>query len=451
MPIPPISEDNDRYSYILAFAQEGSGFIEGGANDTLLGSDGNDILTAKKGYLTLDGDYGNDTITGSDSKDTILGGYGSNTIFAKGGDDYIEPLTSYGDGIQSVSAGNGNDSIYLRFGYGEGTIHGDAGNDSFTVEGGNYEVHGDNGDDTFLIGPELQAMKIFGDAGNDTFSILNYGDEVVTIEGGTGLDVFEGYMQNVELSGGAANDYFYGSFTNTTINAGSGEDEINTFPGGNSENMLIHMGMGNDDVSGLFKNSSLYGDTGNDHLFVDLQGENIIDGGAGNDFLYALVIDSALVTVTGGTGDDYIEIDTLYPSVDLETYIDSGNGNDFVTARGGSATMVGGYGDDDLMGDNIGSKTFYLGKDDDYAGTDAGEIDYFIFEKSLTLFNTAHIKNFTSGQDVLDFTALTAQPYLFETHAYGDGLLLGIQYNGGTELYVILEGVTSLQEGDYIL
>jgi len=101
-------------------------------NDTIMGTEGDDVIVALKG---------NDTVFGLGGDDTICGNQGNDTINGGKGDDHLR-------------GGNGND-----------TISGNRGNDTLRGRKGNDSLHGGRGDDS-----------IRGDEGNDTCS------------GGNGLD-----------------------------------------------------------------------------------------------------------------------------------------------------------------------------------------------------------------------------------------------------------------------
>lgn len=91
---------------------------------------------------------------------------------------------------------------------------------------------------------------------------------------------------------------------------------------------------GNDSLEGTVWSEDINGLAGNDTINSGVQdvavyyGEKVIDGGDGNDSIYANVYlaNSYATTISGGAGDDYIETDYGFINVD------GGTGNDTIVA-----------------------------------------------------------------------------------------------------------------------
>lgn len=179
-------------------------------NDTLLGSAQNLGLNAATAYnyiqvlrdapafteFTL---KGNDTIHGSDYNDILLGFKGNDTLNGNSGDDEI-----YG--------GIGNDIIYGDDG--NDLLVGDSGNDIiYTGNGENYADGGDGND------------KIYGDDGRN---ILIGGNGNDTIIGGASGNALSGGLGKDTITGGASPDQF--SFYSNPSNAN--KDIIKDFQDG---------------------------------------------------------------------------------------------------------------------------------------------------------------------------------------------------------------------------
>jgi Ca2+-binding RTX toxin-like protein len=276
--------------------------------------------------ILADGGKGNDTIdlrdvwspagapASEDGKgnatDGVVGGPGSDVIYAsKGGGKFS------GDGGKESAGGDGDDTIIAP----DGVVvsyefHGNGGNDTLTGGGGADTIHGDGGDDTIkgLAGND----QLFGDDGVD----LVQGDEGDdTIEGGSGRDHLLGNDGNDSIlggngddliEGGLGNDHLVGNDGGDTIYGGEGDDVIvgdngtigadGTTPGGlPTINVTGIDGAGNDILVGEGGADVIFGCDGNDWIFggarldagsltpVALDGVDFIDGGAGDDHLFA--------------------------------------------------------------------------------------------------------------------------------------------------------------------
>lgn len=109
-----------------------------------------------------------------------------------------------------------------------------------------------------------------------------------TIKAGGGNDTVWGGNGNDLLHGEAGNDKMYGDAGNDTVYGGSGSDWI-----------LVDSG-----------SDRVYGEDGNDHIRVIGGGSQTVDGGAGNDYVWAKTDTAATRTYTGGSGADFFEIST---------------------------------------------------------------------------------------------------------------------------------------------
>ena len=111
------------------------------------------------------------------------------------------------------------------------------------------------------------------------------------IEGGGGNDVISGLGGDDTIWGGAANDAIFGNDGNDDLRGGSGDDEI-------------YGGDGNDILDGGAGSDSLSGGAGND-VFLSGEGGNQIDLGAGDDIVIMSEYSSA--TIYSGLGNNIIE------------------------------------------------------------------------------------------------------------------------------------------------
>ncbi|MDB9509966.1 calcium-binding protein [Kamptonema animale CS-326] len=241
--------------------------------DTVLGSDGNDLITSStatgissqganistpgySGNSLLDGGRGNDTIRAAFSTDTMIGGEGSDSLSgvftqASGaeGDDTIDASLAANVGPITLDGGLGNDRLI--------------GNRSATNffnggEGNDFIVFASTGDS--LIGS-------FG--GNDTISYATN----VNFTGFTTPTVISDFLGNNLITGGNGAD---------SITTGAGNDILIGGPQGNASSDTLDGGDGDDSLYGDFGNDNLIGGNGNDTL-IGGPGLDTINGGSGND------------------------------------------------------------------------------------------------------------------------------------------------------------------------
>lgn len=354
------------------------------ANDTIFGGRGNDVILLSNGNNEVHLGVGDTTVLGGMGDNTIIGGGGDNSIVGGGGNDYIadgsgNSLIVGNGGDNTIIGGSGNDTLFA----GDGSIN------WATTETGNNYVDGGTGN-----------AIIFGSAGDDT---LIAGDGNSTVFGGAGNELIDGGTGNDELIGGNGTD---------TIDAdGSGNDVIQTGGG----NTTVYGGDGLDTIQGTTGTDVIYaGDGGTAAAPTEIltgsgnstvyggDGTDIIQGTSGTDVLYAgdggtesaptqVIAGSGDTTVFGGDGVDEIfggsGTDVLYAGdggTDADpTLVQAGSGTatiyggagaaNLIDTQGGGDSIVGGSGDDNLVG--TGSDTLVAGSGNDTL-TGTGNITY---------------------------------------------------------------------------
>ena len=369
------------------------------------GGAGNDVLT---GFETISGGAGNDSLTGDgadnyllgfDGNDTIEGGAGNDTLNGGNGNDTLSYASATGNITINLSTptaqntgGAGTDTISLFE-----NLTGGAGNDSLFGNNGNNVIVGGGGDDAINGG--LGSNTLDGGAGNDTLSyasatagvtvslavttaqvtgtstdtISNFenltgglvadrltgNDGANIIQGGGGNDTIEGGAGNDTLDAGAgidtlsyaaatANVTVSLALTTAQVTGGAGTDTVSNF-----ENLTG--GAGNDSLTGSSGANGIDGGAGNDTVDGGA-GNDTLDGGAGNDTLsYAsaaagVTISLALTTaqVTGGAGTDTVSnFENLTGSAGSDR-LTGDAGNNIIEGGSGSDTLDGGAGIDTL-------------------------------------------------------------------------------------------------------
>ena len=198
---------------------------------------------------------------------------------------------------------NGNQLIGTA---GDDVINGNGGGDQLLGNGGNDILTGGEGDD-ILIGGEGNDVARFDD--KDAFVTISEDPEVEgriiatrEVEDADGNTVIEenqlvGVEQVVFGAGGGVINV-PGITELSILEGGAGDD----FLFGAVEDDLVNAGAGNDFVLGRLGNDVLNGDAGMDILFGG-EGNDVLNGGADNDGLLGGVGSDTFVFQTGGAND----------------------------------------------------------------------------------------------------------------------------------------------------
>ena len=294
--------------------------ISGPLPQTLVGTDGNDVLTGGRGDDTLSGLAGNDTLNGGQGHDLLDGGTGTDTMqggtgndtyvvdiagdvateLANEGTDTVQSAITYtlGANVEHLTltgtanlngTGNALDNI-LTGNSGTNVLTGWAGNDTYVVGAGDTVVENFNGGAdtvvsavTWTLGTNVEHLTLTGTANlNGTGNVLNNvlvgNGGANTLDGGAGNDTVDGGDGNDSLLGGSGDDTLLGGLGTDVLNAGSGHDVLNggdgtdTLDGGAGDDQLLG-GAGNDVMTGGSGADQFTGGTGNDQL----------TGNSGND------------------------------------------------------------------------------------------------------------------------------------------------------------------------
>jgi Ca2+-binding RTX toxin-like protein len=392
----------------------------GEGNDTLYGGNGDDILFDDIGNDWLFGGNGTDRLTGGAGKNILKGGAGADIMRGGLGDDTYS-VDNVGDVVDETTGGGGIDTIETSVSYvasaliekaslfGSGNINvrlttalnayimGNGGNNVITSGNGNDFIYGQGGNDT-----------LYGNAGNDR---LDGGAGIDIMRGGLGDDTY--YLDTAgdvadETTGGGGEDTVWTSVSfassasfESVYLQGTGNINVSltaavkTYLDGNAGNNILITGSGDDYISGGAGNDVISGGAGKDYL-TGGAGDDHLRGGAGDDSLW------------GGAGIDYARYDEAnYGNLTLNLenyYLNVGAaaiGDSYYQIEG----LVGGAGDDRIIGDTATNYLFGLagadqidggsGNDSLWGGTGA---DRFDFTSAL---------NATSNMDtVADFNAV---------------------------------------------
>jgi len=246
---------------LLFFGGNGTG------TSTFKGGEADDIIFSGYGNDLIDGRGGNDDLRGGGGVDIINGGDGDDLIYGGGG---------VGDtgGADTLSGGEGNDFIHADEQVG-GSLDGGAGDDQLIGGAGNDSMTGGSGNDWLIGGGGTDSMT--GGAGDDLYDVDNMGD-VVTELAGEGVDTVTTAL------GTAAAIY--------TL-----PDNVENFTGKSFAGQT---------VAGNALDNSLLLLKGNDVVDLSAGGNDTVNAGPGNDYIYFGAAFTAADQVIGGTGTDSV-------------------------------------------------------------------------------------------------------------------------------------------------
>ena len=280
-----------------------------------------------------------------------------------------------------------------------------------------------------------------GNSGNNTLSGIGGND---TLNGGSGNDTLIGGIGNDLLNGGTGSDNAsYATATAVvTVNlnligaqntGGAGNDtllSIEHLTGTNfNDNLYLEEGVDNSTVNGGAGNDFLYasysfdfrlnGEAGDDHL-VSGHGIGTLNGGAGNDHLES----SEGGVLNGGDGNDVPEANYIFG---FNTILNGNAGDDVLTVLQDDGTLNGGSGKDTLSGGTGYNVFIYKAVSDSPTGTGRDVITDFGV-------------NSTAIGDQIDLTTIDANTLVAGNQAFiwGGSFTAGhLRYVGG-----ILQGNT---------
>ena len=386
--------------------------LGGGSYDVTSGA-GDDNIYLKGGYAKVDAGDGNDKIHILDAISVDLdAGNGDDSIVIDGDELYKA----------TIKGGGGDDSIVFNTWVNESTIDGGGGHDSLTF---NAAAKGNT------VGASVRSSLISGGDGDDSITI-NGSVSYSTVEGGAGNDaITANSAKHSKISGGDGDDIINFVFASGAIvDGGAGNDSINI--GATFEPSVIRGGDGNDTIdigTILLRGSEIYGDDGDDSIFVEKVNsgsmddffragtrtayqvgvrtfyvdENtpntIISGGAGNDVITAEKISNT--DVLGGNGDDIINIGTMSSSIVI-----GGSGDDQITfGEASNSAIDGGEGQDTIIGQTVISSGLAGGVGPDDINI-AGSFDSEIAGDSLNWDRWSAMKKYMANESLEPGAAL---------------------------------------------
>ncbi|WP_318245771.1 hypothetical protein [Ruegeria marisrubri] len=295
-------------------------------------ADGADTnVDALIGIERVIGGQGNDTIDGSDADNELVGANGNDMIRGHAGGDAIYG----GAGIDDLSGGSGDD--LLSGGANDDTIDGGTGFDTIILSG-------NSSDYTITRAPTAGFYTIVDNGGNgEGTDTVTQVEEIIFDDGTFGLWNFVGHIRifltnNDDTAFGTdARERFYGLDGDDNIQGGRASDE---FVGGRGNDILNGGGVNdpnNDDDANFEWDAVLYS------LEYDIAFGQGVQGLSG----VSVNLTTGVATDVFGDTDTLIEIERVYGTVLDDTFIGS-SGTDAFDPRGGNDIIDGGAGRDYL-------------------------------------------------------------------------------------------------------
>jgi hypothetical protein len=192
---------------------------------SVTGKDGEDTITLAPGTdvgASLVGGNGNDVLTGGTQTDVLEGREGNDTLNGGGGNDYLLP----GYGTDHVDGGGGNDRIEQQSSAGEADVLGGGANDDsiWSQGGGTTQFDGGPGDDLLVQSVFTSGVPVVMSGGE--------GEDDATLGNGSGQGIavsLDDQANDGPLTGGTSN--VHSDVEN--LNTDSGPDVIVGSPGPN--------------------------------------------------------------------------------------------------------------------------------------------------------------------------------------------------------------------------
>ncbi|MFK7740410.1 MAG: PKD domain-containing protein, partial [Planctomycetota bacterium] len=353
----------------------GDDYLHGGTDlDVLMGGSGNDEILGGGGADLLHGGSGDDILDGGSESDVIIGGGGSDLMKGFLGDDLFR-FTGAADGdIYSVHGSSGTDTIDISE-FGTNALLSNDGS-TLVVDLGNnqsFTVHYNH----------VEALITADDTGVNHGPIAVGADQVYTSNVTATLDASASSDQDgdtltykwtqiggpsVSLSDPTVSQPTFTTPTVTSPTRLTFGIEVGDGTTRHIDEVTIWIAPG-DAIAGTSGADSLTGIGSNDETLVGFAGDDTLDGGAGDDFLIggdgtdtasfasggAVVVDLTTGTATGA-GSDTLD--------SIESAVGSGSGDSFVfssPAAGAVYSVTGGDGNDSIDLSNYASSDITFG------------------------------------------------------------------------------------------
>ena len=372
-------------------------YFEGGTGNvienhgTILAVKSTSVLPVNAIFLGLSGSatFVNTGLVSGTVLQGLVQNYGANSTTFNSG----QLIAINGDAFRST---NGGIDTFTNTGSIRGDVRLGAGADTFTNLGGTLDgtVFGGDGDDTFIVDDALISLVEATDEGTDL---------VISSTDHTLGDNFE----NLTLAG-----------PDNIDGIGNGKD--NTIIGNASDNRL----RGKDGVD------HISGKDGDDRLFGG-KGDDTLSGGDGDDFL------------SGGRGND-----TLNGGGDADR-LRGGRHDDTLKGGEGNDVLIGGLGTDVLTGGNGKDDFVFNRKGDSLRGNPSDTItDFAIGEDRIDLSGLQPDQKYIGSGG---FSGTMGEVQVRTTGGVDNIIKVDVDGDGAWDMKILVQGVTTLSEVDFIL
>lgn len=252
------------------------GSFDLGTDGVYAGTDNVDVFIAKSGINTYTGGKGSDTLTSNDGENTFVfnSGDGSDTLYQKGGTITLK----FNDAtIEELSSPTGYDRDANGY-YSDLLIHYDGNENTLRVKDYFYKNY---------------VTKIIDSTGNeynmtDYFKYVVYPSDLSHLMGTSKNEEIrvpkEGIQYANFVAGGTGSDKIWASNLQEWIYTGRYENYV-TYDSTSGIIDEIHAGDGDDYIYATSETNILYGDSGDDTIFVLAGAKNIISDSEGSDII----------------------------------------------------------------------------------------------------------------------------------------------------------------------
>jgi len=346
-------------------------------------------------HITADGGDGEDTVLGSNGNDVLLGGAGDDFVDGNQGSDLV--LLGPGDDVFQWDPGDVNDTIEGEGDHDVIVFNGSGSNENleFSANGSRLRFTRDVGNVVMdAAGIEQFDLQTVGGADNVMVNDLSATDVVevnVDLAGTLGGAGGDGQADNVAIAGTPGADEF-------NVSADDGQVVIDLaavvrVKGYEAPDQVVFNGVGGDVVN-------VNGSEDADVMTVIANGTQARVDATG--YSAAVAVSGALsLSVNGLGGADTIACLGNLASLLIPITLDGGDGDDTVQGSNGADLLLGGAGDDFVDG-NQGVDTALLGLGEDVFQWDPGDGNDTVEgagDHDVIVFNGS------GGSEILEFSA----------------------------------------------